>query len=114
MVQRIRGRRRMDTYFCPGRSTLAVLFANRWAGWVRKGLAASVLAAASLVSSCHLFDFNGPSEPKILWRIPGREIGTPAFDGTTVFFNANDHHIVALEGNTGIERWRSATGSTEG
>jgi eukaryotic-like serine/threonine-protein kinase len=67
------------------------------------------------VSGCHLFDFLSTNDrSKVVWVHPGRTIGTPAFDGTTVFFNTGDHHIEALDEETGKQLWIAPTMSTEG
>jgi len=73
-------------------------------------------AATSIVLTSCFFDFlnnHSTNTPRIAWRVSGRAVGTPASDGQMAFFNTGDHHIVALDAATGVERWRAATGSTE-
>jgi outer membrane protein assembly factor BamB len=41
-------------------------------------------------------------------------IGTPAFDGTTVYFLDASHEVVALDSRTGAELWTASTGTIGG
>ena len=72
------------------------------------------IAVCTLVSGCHLFDLlgTGSERSRAIWHIVGRAIGTPATDGAEVFFNDGSHEIVAVDAETGAQRWRAATDST--
>lgn len=47
-----------------------------------------------------------------LWRAEGAGWGQPAVDGSTVYFLAKAHEVVALDTDTGRERWRTHTGES--
>jgi outer membrane protein assembly factor BamB len=61
-----------------------------------------VLGAAALVGAAAL-------EPRVLWHVRGEGWGTPAAESTTVFFTTKNHEVVALDIDTGRERWRADT-----
>ena len=77
--------------------------------------AVGMAVAGMAVSACHLFDVLGnkhASKVSLAWLVPGNGAGTPAFDGSTVFYIGADHYVYALDPKSGSERWRSATGTT--
>lgn len=52
---------------------------------------------------------------RTLWHVPSATAdGAPAFDGTTAFFLNASHMAVAVDGQTGVVRWSTATGTTGG
>ena len=44
-----------------------------------------------------------------LWRLAGEGRGTPAADEDTGYFLSKRHEVVAIDLNTGLERWRAGT-----
>ena len=71
------------------------------------------MVAAGALSGCNWFDFAGSRarSPSVAWHVTDVGRGTPAFDGTSVFFIARDHSVAALDPATGKSRWRSPTGT---
>jgi len=71
------------------------------------------------LSACGLFDFftpdDGPRANKLLRRFDAVLNGRPATDGGRVFITTRDHRVIALDANTGVERWsaRSDSGAAE-
>lgn len=47
-----------------------------------------------------------------VWHIQGEAWGSPAVDGSTVYFLAKTHEVVALDADTGTQRWRAHTGES--
>ncbi len=47
-----------------------------------------------------------------LWRVDGEAWGSPAIHGSTVYFLTKTHEVVALDADTGTERWRARTGES--
>jgi outer membrane protein assembly factor BamB len=70
------------------------------------------------LSACNLFD--SPSNElwdgaPLGWNLPrGRGGGTPAFDGSTVYYIGRDHRVYAEDGRTGHAIWSAATGNARG
>jgi hypothetical protein len=83
-----------------------------------------VLQAALLgsVASCTLWDDltgankNGGAGSNVLWHVSGAGSGggSPGFDGTTAFFMNASHGVVAIDGQSGAQRWTASTGTTGG
>src|SRR5262245_13366470 len=48
-------------------------------------------------------------EPRGLWHVEGEGRGTPAVYGNTVYFLSKRHVVVAIDAETGSERWRRQT-----
>jgi outer membrane protein assembly factor BamB len=61
-----------------------------------------VLAAAALAGAAAV-------EPQVIWQARAEGWGTPAADATTVYFVTKTHEVVALDIQTGRERWRADT-----
>ncbi len=61
-----------------------------------------VLAAAALAGAAAV-------EPRVLWHVRGEGWGTPAAESTSVYFATKNHQVVALDVETGRERWRADT-----
>ena len=61
-----------------------------------------VLAAAALAGAAAL-------EPHVIWQVRAEGWGTPAADATTAYFVTKNHHVVALDIETGRERWKADT-----
>lgn len=47
-----------------------------------------------------------------LWRVEGQAWGTPASDGATVYFLTKLHEVVALDADTGMQRWGAHSGES--
>jgi outer membrane protein assembly factor BamB len=64
-------------------------------------------------TSCALFgvfDKHGvDGQPPIFWHVNGVGVSTPAYDGSTVYFLANNHTVVALRGSDGSQLWTGHT-----
>jgi outer membrane protein assembly factor BamB len=74
-----------------------------------------IVVAGMTVSACHLFDVLGNRHAggvSLAWLVSGEGGGTPAFDGSTVYYIGADHYVHALDPESGSERWRSPTGTT--
>ncbi len=50
------------------------------------------------------------NDASTIWRVEGQAWGSPAVDGSTVYFLGKTHEVVALDTETGVERWRAHTG----
>lgn len=64
-------------------------------------------------SGCEAGKFGAaPSSPSgaVIWVAPGSAIGQPAVDDTTVYFGTTDHHVIAVQRQTGAQRWTTTTG----
>lgn len=71
-----------------------------------------MIGAAGAFGGCHMFDAPAShARGRVAWYVSGAGGGTPAFDGTTVFFIEQDHSVAALDAATGQPRWRSTTGT---
>lgn len=55
-----------------------------------------------------------PGVGAVIWSVPGKSAGTPAFDDVRAYFLDRRHELVALDKRTGALRWRSPTGETVG
>lgn len=85
---------------------------------VTRRLARFLLASLSAFAcACSWFDSPGGSTAgRTLWHVAGTGNGggPPAFDGSTAFFLNGSHGVVALDGQTGMQRWSANTGTTGG
>ena len=74
--------------------------------------AALMVGAAGTFGGCHVFDApESRARGRVAWHVSDAGGGTPAFDGTMVFFTARDHSVAAVDAATGQPRWRSPTGT---
>jgi outer membrane protein assembly factor BamB len=59
--------------------------------------------------------FAPPPADRVLWKVTGKGFGiVPSYDSTTVFFASIDHHVVAIDRETGRTRWQASTGNGPG
>ncbi len=75
----------------------------------------TLVVGCSLIAACHWFESTaGDYHPttSAAWHVSGVGRGTPAFDGSLVYFIGGDHSVSALNGTTGALLWKSATGSS--
>jgi outer membrane protein assembly factor BamB len=80
-------------------------------------LARFLLASLSAFPcACSLFDGPGGTAVRTLWHVAGTGSGggPPAFDGSTAFFLNGSHGVVAIDGQSGIQRWSASTGTIGG
>ena len=49
------------------------------------------------------------ASPSPVWQVRGEGWGTPAADDTSVYFTTKNHEVVAVDLDTGRERWRAVT-----
>jgi outer membrane protein assembly factor BamB len=84
---------------------------------VRRGVVVGVVAACAVTTPATTIDVRPAPSPAItaspLWRVEGRGRGRPATDGPLVYFLSAVHEVLAVDGATGLVRWRSHTGQAD-
>ena len=56
-----------------------------------------------------------PPADRVLWKVNGKGFPlVPSFDSATAFFASEDHHVVAIDKQTGTLRWQSPTDNGPG